>query len=121
NPMLYPDLSQRHKDTRLSSITKRVMDVAGSMLILAILSPILLVVALAVKLSSKGPIFYSQQRVGQYGKPFTFIKFRSMYAGNDSRIHQEYVAQLIAGRAQRHSTNGDGNGNGNGNGAGVYK
>ena len=125
NPMLYPDLSQRHKSTRLSSITKRAMDVVGSMLILTILSPVLLIVALAVKLSSKGPVFYSQQRVGQYGKPFTFIKFRSMYVGNDSRIHQEYVAQLIAGQAQRHPTNGDGdgngNGNGNGNGAGVYK
>lgn len=121
NPMLYPDLSQRHKSTRLSSITKRVMDVVGSMLILAIFSPVFLIVALAVRLSSKGPVFYSQQRVGQYGKPFTFIKFRSMYAGNDSRIHQEYVAQLIAGQAQRHPTNGGSNGNGNGSGAGVYK
>jgi exopolysaccharide biosynthesis polyprenyl glycosylphosphotransferase len=121
NPMLYPDLSQRHKSARLSSMTKRVMDVIGSMLILAVLSPVLLIVALAVKLSSKGPVFYSQQRVGQYGRPFTFIKFRSMYVGNDSRIHQEYVAQLIAGQAQRHSTNVDGNGSGNDDGAGVYK
>ena len=97
------------------------MDEVGSMLILAVISPALLIVALAVKLSSKGPVCYSQQRVGQYGKPFTFIKFRSMYVGNDSRIHQEYVAQLIAGQAQRHQTNVDGNGNGNDSAAGVYK
>ncbi len=104
-------------------MTKRVMDVVGSMLILAILSPVLLIVALAVKLSSKGPVFYSQQRVGQYGKPFTFIKFRSMYVGNDSRIHQEYVAKLIAGEAERHHASVDNGGNGSGNkaGAGVYK
>ena len=117
NPMLYPDLSQRHKGTRLSSITKRTMDVVGSTLALVVLSPVFLMVALAIRLSSKGPVFYRQQRVGQYGKPFTFIKFRSMYAGNDSGIHQEYVAKLIAGQAQRHPTNG----NGNGDGAGVYK
>ncbi len=117
NPMLYPDLSQRRKSTRLSSITKRTMDVIGSTLALVVLAPVFLLVALAIKLSSKGPMFYSQQRVGQYGKPFTFIKFRSMHIGNDPRIHQEYVAQLIAGQAQRHPAHG----NGNGDGAGVYK
>src|SRR5271166_6203440 len=79
NPMLYPDLSQRHNSTRLSSITKRSMDVIGSMLVLVLSAPVLLIVALAVKLSTKGPVFYSQQRVGQGGKPFTFVKFRSMY------------------------------------------
>lgn len=115
NPMLYPDLSQRHKSTLLSSITKRTMDVIGSALALVVLVPVFLMVALAIKLSSKGPVFYSQQRIGQYGKPFTFIKFRSMHIGNDPRIHQEYVAQLIAGHAQRHPANG------NGDGAGVYK
>ena len=115
NPMLYPDLSQRHKSTLLSSITKRTMDVIGSALALVVLVPVFLMVALAIKLSSKGPVFYSQQRIGQYGKPFTFIKFRSMHIGNDPRIHQEYVAQLIAGQAQRHPANG------NGDGAGVYK
>jgi exopolysaccharide biosynthesis polyprenyl glycosylphosphotransferase len=117
NPMLYPDLSQRHKSTRLSSIIKRTMDVIGSTLVLVVLAPVFLMVALAIKLSSRGPVFYSQQRVGQYGKPFTFIKFRSMHVGNDPRIHQEYVAQLIAGKAQRNPANR----NGNGDGAGVYK
>lgn len=117
NPMLYPDLSQRNKSTRLSSITKRTMDVVGSALLLVMLAPVFLIVAAAIKISSKGPAFYSQQRVGQYGKPFTFLKFRSMYVGNDPRIHQEYVARLIAGHAQRHSADG----NGNGDGEGVYK
>ena len=55
NPMLYPDLSQRHKSTRLPPITKRTMDVIGSTLVLVFLAPVFLMVALAIKLSSKGP------------------------------------------------------------------
>jgi len=72
-------------------------------------------VAVAVKVSSKGPILYRQQRVGQYGKAFTFLKFRSMYANNDSNIHRNYVKELIAGQAQRHAANT------NAGGEGFYK
>ena len=115
NPTLYPDLTRGDKLSRLFSATKRVMDIGGSLLLLAILSPVLLVVAVAVKASSKGPILYRQHRVGRFGKPFTFLKFRSMYVNNDAAVHREYVTQLIEGRAERHPENG------NGNGAGLYK
>jgi exopolysaccharide biosynthesis polyprenyl glycosylphosphotransferase len=115
NPTLYPDLSKRDNATRLFSGVKRVMDIIGSTLILALCSPAFLIIALAIKVSSKGPVFFRQRRVGQYGKPFTFLKFRSMYVDNDPRVHQEYVTQLIAGQAQRNPTNG------NGDGAGIYK
>jgi exopolysaccharide biosynthesis polyprenyl glycosylphosphotransferase len=113
NPMLYPDLSRGNKLAKLFTLTKRIMDVGGSLLLLTTLSPVLLATAVAVKLSSKGPILYRQQRVGQYGKPFTFLKFRSMYVNNDCSVHQKYVMQLIAGQAQRHP--------GNAKGDGVYK
>ena len=117
NPTLYPDLPRGDKLGKLFSVTKRVMDMSGSLLLLTICSPLLLMVAIAVKLTSTGSILYRQQRVGQYGKPFTFLKFRSMYADNDATVHKDYVMQLIAGRAERHPTNG----NGNSDGAGVYK
>jgi exopolysaccharide biosynthesis polyprenyl glycosylphosphotransferase len=115
NPKLYPDLQRADRVSRLFSITKRVMDVMGSVLLLTLLSPILCAVALAVRLSSKGPILYRQQRVGQFGKPFTFLKFRSMYVNNDSTVHKHYVMELIAGKAKRHATDD------NAGGAGVYK
>ena len=63
--------------------------------------PIWLVIAAAIKLTSPGPIFFRQVRVGQYGVPFTFLKFRSMFVNCDSAIHKQYVQELIAGRALR--------------------
>ncbi len=107
NPTLYPDLPRTGKLSKLFTISKRVMDVGGSLLILLLAAPVLSVIALAVRLSSKGPILYRQQRVGQYGKPFTFLKFRSMYVDNDPGVHQRYVMELIAGQAARHATEGN--------------
>lgn len=59
-------------------ITKRLLDIIGSSVALILLSPVLLVVAIAVKLESPGPIFYTQERVTQRGRLFTIVKFRSM-------------------------------------------
>jgi lipopolysaccharide/colanic/teichoic acid biosynthesis glycosyltransferase len=115
NPALYPDLPRRDKLGKLFSVTKRLMDITGSLFLLTVCSPVLFCAALAVRVSSKGPILYRQQRVGQFGKPFTFLKFRSMYANNDPAVHQKYVMQLIAGKAERHATDETGEG------AGVYK
>lgn len=60
---------------------KRLMDITASLFSLIILSPLLLFVAIKVKLSSKGPVFYSQERIGLKGKPFYIHKFRSMIVG----------------------------------------
>ena len=57
---------------------KRVMDVAGSTLTLLLLSPLMMLIALAIRIESKGPVFYAQTRVGLDGKPFPCLKFRSM-------------------------------------------
>lgn len=76
---------------------KRTLDVAGSAVALLVFSPLFAVIAAAIKLSSKGPVLFRQQRVGQYGQPFEFLKFRSMRPGNHHAIHQEFVKELIAG------------------------
>jgi Sugar transferases involved in lipopolysaccharide synthesis len=110
---LYPDLSERHEKRAGAQLAKRTLDVFGSILGISALAPLFALVALLVKLSSPGPVLFRQKRVGRYGKTFTFLKFRSMYMNNDSKIHQEYVARLIEGKADSKPT-GDGK-------AGVYK
>jgi len=58
--------------------TKQVIDFALSFVALVLLSPLILFLAIGIKLSSKGPILYSHERIGRFGKPFTLYKFRSM-------------------------------------------
>ena len=110
NPKLYPDLTRRDDGRKLFSVIKRVMDTIGSALMLLFLSPLLLLIAIAIKLTSKGPVFFRQKRVGQYGEQFVFLKFRSMHVNNDASEHKAYVKQLIAGSAQSQPVNGNGNG-----------
>lgn len=65
---------------------KRSFDLVGSALLVVLFSPVLLVVALAVKLGSRGPLFYRQERIGLRGRPFGMMKFRSMVANADDQL-----------------------------------
>ncbi len=98
NPALYPDLHNHNKNRRPMLILKRAIDIIGSTVMLVLCSPSFLFIALAVKLTSKGPVFFRQRRVGQYGRSFTFLKFRTMYVNNDPSVHREYVTKLITSR-----------------------
>jgi lipopolysaccharide/colanic/teichoic acid biosynthesis glycosyltransferase len=97
NPALYPDFANRNRAQKFGRIAKRVMDMVGSAAALLLLAPVFFLVAALVKLSSKGPILFKQERLGQFGKTFTFLKFRSMYANNDRKIHQEFMRRVIKG------------------------
>ncbi|HEY6770127.1 MAG TPA: sugar transferase [Candidatus Sulfotelmatobacter sp.] len=108
NPSLYPDLLSPDKDRCSLLRIKQVMDIVGSTLMLILCTPLLLMIALAIKASSKGPVLFRQQRVGQYGKSFTFLKFRSMHTDNDDSVHKEYATKLIAGEAESKQSNGNG-------------
>jgi lipopolysaccharide/colanic/teichoic acid biosynthesis glycosyltransferase len=110
NPTLYPDLHERNGANGLSRGIKRMMDVTGSLVLLTMLSPVFFFIAAAIKLTSRGPVLFRQQRIGEHGTPFTFLKFRSMYVNNDSSEHKEYVRQLIAGQAAKHPANGNSEG-----------
>ncbi len=70
---------KRNLMPRWQQIVKRIMDLVIATLFLIVLSPLYIYVAIRVKLSSPGPIFYKQERIGYQGKPFDIIKFRSMY------------------------------------------
>ena len=85
---------------------KRCIDIVGSLIALFLLSPIFAVIAILVKLSTKGPVFYCKMRVGHNGKEFPFYKFRTMYVNNDPSIHREYVTKLISGSAHADANGG---------------
>jgi hypothetical protein len=70
NPALYPDLMNPGNRRSSLLVVKRMIDIIGSAMALILFSPLLLICALAVKMSSKGPVLFRQQRVGQYGQCF---------------------------------------------------
>ena len=76
----------------LYEICKRVMDILGAGCGLVLLSPIIIIVAILVKFSSKGPVFFSQKRVGKNGKAFEMYKFRSMVV-NAEELKEKLAAQ----------------------------
>jgi exopolysaccharide biosynthesis polyprenyl glycosylphosphotransferase len=81
-------------------LVKRASDIIISLIALTILLPFWLIIALVIKLDSRGPIFYKQERVGMDGRIFLFYKFRTMRTGADDLTHREYQQKYIAGEAQ---------------------
>lgn len=101
DPALYPDVMKLGKRKRSLLLFKRMIDIAGSALLLALFAPVLLAIAVAIKISSRGPVLFRQQRVGQFGKCFTFLKFRSMHVDSDSQVHEKFVTELITRDAEQ--------------------
>lgn len=91
---MYPELFRRNRRAFFHAM-KRAIDVVVSLVALVVLSPVFLGIAMMVKLSSPGPVLFRQKRLGVLGRPFEFLKFRSMRHGNDPEIHRRYVARLI--------------------------
>ena len=85
---------------KLYEPAKRAIDLLVSMLALIVLSPLLAICALAICLDSAGPVFFRQDRVGEGGRVFTMLKFRSMRSGADESVHEEYVTSFIRGEGE---------------------
>ena len=94
---------------RVWAFAKRAFDIGFSAVLVLLLSPLLLVVTIAIRLGSPGPVLFRQRRLGRGMQPFTVLKFRTMDPGVSSAAHQAYIAELAS------------NGNGNGNGDGLKK
>ena len=77
------------------SSAKRSLDTAVAALLLVLVSPLLLGLAIAVRLTSRGPAFFRQERLGRGGRPFMMLKFRTMYTDTDDDVHRQYVTQLL--------------------------
>jgi lipopolysaccharide/colanic/teichoic acid biosynthesis glycosyltransferase len=99
-PEFFPFFYDLEEEDRSGPRWKRVLDLAGAGFGLALLSPLMAVTALAIKITSRGPVLYRQVRLGKHGAPFVLYKFRSMYCDTDENIHREYVTKLIHGKLE---------------------
>ena len=76
-------------------VAKRLFDVVATLVGMVVALPIMLIVAIAVKLDSRGPVVYAQQRIGELSRPFTFYKFRSMYAELSPGLGGERAERML--------------------------
>jgi len=83
--------------SRASYVAKRALDIVGSLFGMIFCSPIMLLAALAIKATSRGPVIFKQVRLGHLGSSFVFYKFRSMYIDATSDPHRDYVQRFIRG------------------------
>ncbi|HKR00515.1 MAG TPA: sugar transferase [Pyrinomonadaceae bacterium] len=88
-------------------VVKRASDILIASVALALLSPFWLVIAVLIKLDSRGPVFYKQERVGMDGRIFLFYKFRTMRVNADDAAHREYQQKYIAGQAEATMVEGE--------------
>jgi len=91
----------------LYPLAKRCMDLLVASVLTVLLSPLLALIALAIRLDSPGPVVFRQKRVGQWGKDFVMFKFRSMYADSDEQVHRQFAKNYINGHSHE---NGAGSG-----------
>jgi lipopolysaccharide/colanic/teichoic acid biosynthesis glycosyltransferase len=83
-----PDYVYERRHGQLARGLKRAFDLVGSLLLIAILSPALLVIAFLIKNDTPGPVLFRQRRIGRDGKPFSMLKFRTMIDGADDHKHK---------------------------------
>ncbi len=108
NFVFYRDLVEDLNGTSAYYLLKRALDIVISLSALILLSPLFGVIAAAVRLTSQGQVLFRQERIGQFCKKFTFLKFRSMYLNSDPAIHRAYVEKLISGGAEDRSESANG-------------
>lgn len=93
-------------DPLASSMARRTLDLVLAGALLVLLAPLLLLIALTIRLDSAGPALYRQRRLGRHMRPFTVNKFRTMSTGADPTPHREYVQSMIAGGDEPARTGG---------------
>jgi lipopolysaccharide/colanic/teichoic acid biosynthesis glycosyltransferase len=100
-------LSRVVSEPRWRSLLRRIVDVVFASALILLFGPILIAVAVAVRLDSHGPALFRQRRVGYHEREFTLFKFRSMRLDADPRGHKEYVTALIKGEGEKPSGGGE--------------
>ena len=96
------------EDRSPTALIKRGVDIFGSLMLLLLLGPAFLIIAVLIKLTSPGPVFFRQIRIGQEAKPFTILKFRTMHVNADHVLHREYTSWFIKASGQAKSSGNNG-------------
>ncbi|AMY12991.1 UDP-glucose:undecaprenyl-phosphate glucose-1-phosphate transferase [Luteitalea pratensis] len=95
-----------HTD-RAADLAKRAVDIVGSVLLLALFAPLMLLAYLSVRMTSPGAALFRQVRIGRRGEPFTMLKFRSMRADAGNALHNEYVTWFITSSGTQPRSGGE--------------
>jgi len=98
---------QAYKQKSVYEINKRILDILVSTLLIIILLPLWIIIALFVKITSRGPIFYKAKVIGKDGSEFDMFKFRSMYHNCDPKPHKDKVKEMINGNGNTKKIRGD--------------
>lgn len=85
---------------KISRHISRLLDVVIACFLLILLAPLMAATAGIIRVSSPGPAFFRQVRVGYLGAPFSMIKFRTMYDGSDDKLHRDYVSRMLTNELQ---------------------
>ncbi|MFP4015324.1 MAG: sugar transferase [Chitinispirillaceae bacterium] len=101
NEIFYPDISRTPVARKSALAMKRAIDILGSVVGLILFAPVFMLIPAIIKLTSSGPVFFRQERVGKGGKVFRIYKFRTMTTGTSESCHQEYMKQFIKGCAEQ--------------------
>jgi exopolysaccharide production protein ExoY len=92
----YDSLKEALRKRKLDATMKRALDIAGALALLVLLLPLFVMLAIAIKLTSKGPIFFRQRRIGYNGREFDFLKFRSMRPDQEKCVDVNAVKDMQA-------------------------
>lgn len=96
--LFFPEVTASTMAKAPGALVKRALDLVGSLAALLLLSPVFVLVPIAIRLGSEGPVLFVQERYGLNGARFKLLKFRSMHVNRDDAIHREFVKELIEGR-----------------------
>jgi lipopolysaccharide/colanic/teichoic acid biosynthesis glycosyltransferase len=102
-------LAERKETTApglVQEVVKRALDIAVASVLIVIMAPLLLLLWCLVRWTSAGPAFFRQERVGRDMRPFTMLKLRSMYVGNDDGAHRAYVTSMLSAEQEAPARNG---------------
>ncbi|MFP4164667.1 MAG: sugar transferase, partial [Chitinispirillaceae bacterium] len=101
NAIFYPNYGSASIGRKSALALKRTIDIIGSVVGLILFAPIFMLIPFIIKMTSSGPVFFRQERVGRGGEVFRIYKFRTMTTGNSESCHKEYMKQFIKGCAEK--------------------